>query len=88
MINDEHTVNIRINCGSVSNTKAKLLPWWCLVKFTNIPGIGSLHIFGDSLVIDSSKINIWTLQVIYLQKWCSMINTLLAHFHDYAINHI
>ena len=50
-INSNHCFHIKLGCGGSTNTRAKLLAMWALMRWALTLGLPTLQIFGDSSVI-------------------------------------
>ena len=64
-LNDDQHFNFMLGCGSTTNTKANLLTLWIFLVFSWLIGIGSLHIFGDSLAIISWSKGVHLISILY-----------------------
>lgn len=81
-INEDLYFNLRLGCGKASNTKSKLLAFWCLLYFAMVNGIPSLQVFGDSLTIVNWSKGSSKLLVLSLEHWCAIVKELMSLFVD------
>ena len=87
-INSIHSFHIKLGCGSSSNTRPKLLALWALLYWAKAPGLPSLYIFGDSLVIINWAIGKATLACLALDSWCEAIRQMMLSFLSLDLQHV
>jgi len=77
-----------MGCGAGTNTRAKLLVLWGLLRFASNIGIVSIQVFGDSKVIVDWATGCLEIQVITLVHWCQRTKSLISSFSEITFQHI
>ena len=76
-INDSHFFSFSMGCGSSTNTRAKLLAGWAILRVSLLMGLPMQLIYGDSLVIISWLNRFTALDVPSLMHWCVDVRLML-----------
>ena len=87
-LNESHSFEFALGAGSCTNTKAESIALWDLLFISQIMGIPTLNIFGDSAFIISWAKGTTSLIPPTLSQWCLDTKRLITHFHHLSFSHI
>ena len=87
-LNESHSFEFDVGVGLCTNTKVELVGIWALLLTTQMMGIPSLKVFGDSSVIINWVKGKSTLSPPELHYWCRETRKLCTHFLALSFNHI
>ena len=79
-ISHDHFFCMKMGCGQSTNTRSELLALWVLLVISNIFGLPSLHIRGDSSAIINWFNVRAALSALNLDGWCQNIRELESSF--------
>ena len=77
-----------LGCGVSTNTKSKLLAFWCILQFAWIIGIPSFHIFGDSQIIINWHLGLSKLEALDISHQLSRTEERASQFIQLQAQHI
>ena len=87
-LNDCHHLEFMLGVGHGTNTKAELLSLWAILYTSQMMGIPSSQIYGDSLVIINWVKGSTALSPTDLVHWCRETKKLFTRFQALSITHI
>ena len=87
-LSETHYFNFSVGCGSCSNTRAKLLAVWYVLRVSILMGIPIHLIYDDSMVIISWVNRLSALEIPALKHWCDEIFSMLQLVPLVSFNHI
>ena len=87
-MNKTHSFEFSLGARTCTNTKAELIGLWALLHITQMMGIPTLNIFGDSLVIINWVKGTAALTPLDLSHWCKDIRKLCMCFLNLSFSHI
>ena len=87
-LNDNHYISFSLGYGSSTNTRAKLLALWAVLRVSVMMGLPTQLIFGDLMVIISWLNGLSTLDIPSLMHWFDDINNMLQHVPPVIFKHI
>ena len=87
-LNESHSFEFAVGVGLCTNTKAELVGLWALLLTTQMMGIPTLKVFGDSSVIINWEKGNATLSPPDLHYWCRESRKLCTHFLELSFFHI
>ena len=87
-LNESHSLEFALGAGNCTNTKAELVGLWALLHTTQMMGIPTLKVFGDSLVIINWAKCTATLSPPELHHWCRETRKLCSRFLELSFCHI
>ena len=87
-LNESHSFEFAVGIGQCTNTKVELVGIWALLLTTQMMGIPSLQVFGDSSVIINWEKGKSTLSPPKLHYWCRETRKLCTHFLALSFDHI
>ena len=87
-LNETHSFEFAMGMGRCTNTKAELVGLWALLLITQMMGIPTLRVFGDSSVIINWAKGTATLSPPELHYWCRETRKLFSHFLELSFSHI
>ena len=87
-LNESHSFEFAMGVGLCTNTKAELVGLWALLHITQMMGIPTLKVFGDSSVIINWENGTATLSPPEIHYWCRDTRKLCSHFLELSFFHI
>ena len=87
-LNESHSFEFSLGMGNCTNTKAELVGLWALLHTSQMMGIPTLKIFGDSTVIINWVKGTTTLSPPELHHWCRDTRKLCSCFLELSFYHI
>ena len=87
-LNESHSFDFAMGARLCTNTKAELVGLWALLLTTQMMGIPTLKVFGDSSVIINWAKGTATLSPPELHYWCKETRNLYSHFLELSFCHI
>ena len=89
IINNSHSFNFQLQCGTGSNMKTELLALRCLCKVASNFGIVTLWVYEDSRVTIKWVQGAFNLKVVSLLPWCRgyvlILRILIISFYNIFI---
>ena len=88
LLSQDHYFCFKLGVGLSSNTRSELLALWTLLHCAKIMGLPTLHIHGDSAVINNWFNRRSALTLLTLNGWCHHIRELEPYFIQLIAIHI
>ena len=87
-LNENHFYSFTMGCGSSTNTRAKLLALWAILRVCLLMGLPIQLIYGDSLIIISWLNKLSAFDVPALMHWSGDIKNILHFAPQVIFKHI
>ena len=87
-LNESHSFEYALGVGNNTNTKAEFVGLWAIMLSSQMMGIPTLNVYGDSSVIINWAKGSVALTPPELSHWCRETRKLSSCFQKLSFNHI